>query len=177
MRIADEREQEPFRSRLPAWGLAVYALAVVAGGPTVVAAKKLAPAAETPLRVALAALALVAIGLLARDHRGRGLLAIAALAAASRVLMAAGFFAPGRVAGSLIEGAEMATVALALAVRVPPRHPRTHRALIALAAGALGLKLAWAFELLPLVRWGGLALLPLAIGALVGFVRATAQRG
>ncbi len=157
-------------------GLAVYALAIVAGGPAVVAAKRLAPAVETPLRIGLAAVALVGIALLARDERGRSLLGVAALAAVTRLLTGAGVVDPGRFAGALVEGAEMATVALTLSVRVPPGHPRTHGALIALAAGALGLKLAWAFEQLLLVRWGGLVLLPLALFALVGFFRATAPR-
>jgi len=161
---------------LLAAGLVAYALAIVAGGPAVVAAKRMAPAMESPLRIGLTALALLGIALLARDDRGRGLLSVAALAAVTRLLASADLVGPGRFALALVEGAEMATVALTLAVRVPPGHPRTHSALIALAAGALGLKLAWAFEQMLLVRWGGLVLLPLALFALVGFVRATAPR-
>ena len=170
-RMMVDEQQEPFRSRVPAIGLAVYALAVIAGGPAVVIAKRTAPEAESPLRVALALFALLGIGLLARERRGRSLIAVAAVAALTRAALAADLLDLGRLTGALVEGVEMASVALALATHLPPERTRSRSALRALALGAFALKLAWGFEQVSVVRYGGLALLPLALVALVAYVR------
>ena len=77
----------------------------------------------------------------------------------------------GRLTGALVEGVEMASVALALATHLPPERTRSRSALRALALGAFALKLAWGFEQVSVVRYGGLALLPLALVALVAYVR------
>jgi len=168
-RIVTDRTQEPFRA--PVLGIALYTLAVVAGGPAVVVAKRAAPAAEAPLRIGLAWLALAGILLLARERRGRPFVALAACAALLRALGTVELVDPGRLVGALLEGVEMAAVALALATHLSPTRVRSRVALIALAAGAFALKLAWALEQTTLVRYGGLALLPLALTALVAYLR------
>ncbi len=170
-RIVNEEQQEPFRSRVPVIGLAVYALAVVAGGPAVVVAKRAAPAIEGPLRVALAIAAVVGIAFLARERRGRLLLVLAAGAAMARALVAAGAFDPGRFVAAIVEGIEMASVALALAAHLRPERTKARVALGVLALGAFGLKLAWGLEQTALVRYGGIALLPLAVVGLAAYVR------
>lgn len=169
--MVQQEQQEPFRSRLPVLGLGVYALAVVAGGPAVVIAKKAAPSVDGPLRMGLALLALIGIALLARESRGRAWLVAAGLAAAARAAMAAQLLNLGRLPGALVEGCEMACVALALTAHLAPDRTRTRVALVALALGAFALKLAWGLEQTAIVRYGGLALLPLALGALVAYVR------
>ncbi|MAQ14439.1 MAG: hypothetical protein CMN30_06545 [Sandaracinus sp.] len=149
--------------------MGLYAAAVVGGGPAIVMTK--GSSIEAALRVALAAAALLGIALLAAGTRGRrrALFGLAAIACAVR-LAAAVTGGPGRVPVALAEGAEMACVALGLALWVP--RGWTRRALGALAVGALALKVAWAAEMVAVVRWGGLALAPLALFALTGTFRA-----
>ena len=160
-------------------GLALYATALLAGGPLIVVAGRLAASATPALRAALALTALVAIGALALGSAPatRALLAAAAVAAGIRTAAAFGFLGLARVPAALTEGTEMALVAAALFAELRARDPArrlTGAALGVVTLGALVLKAAWAMEATAVVRFGGLAMLPVALFALVGYGRSAA---
>ena len=157
-------------------------MAVVAGGPVVVALRHASPSAEVGLRVGLAALAALGLVLLlAKAPRSAAaLFGGAALLAMARVLTAGGVLSPGHSLLAYVEGAEMALTALGLRQLVRAVRPAAIRisgALVGLAFGAFALKLAWAMGLVGVVRFGGLGLLPLALVALVGTWRALQPNG
>lgn len=165
-----DEQQEPFRSMVDRLGLIVYSAAILVGGPLIVAAKRVGPEAEAPLRILLAGAATVGAALLARRARGLGRLplVLAAAAAFLRTLIAGTALELARLPGALVEGSEMALVAIGLALLAPEDDVRTRAALFGLAVGAVGLKVAWGLEHLTVVRYGGLVLLPLALLGLRG---------